>query len=244
MNDMNPCGTHEALIAYLYDECEPSERESIAAHVALCALCTDEIQSLRDTRAHLGAWSPPSIALGFQITRTEVDQPAKVLRPAAWFRQPLPAWAQVAAAAVIFAAGMGVSAVRSTDAPAVASVGQPGVSVTPVAATTVSRNELARLDARIRSVETAQAQAVPVHLQRTAAPVIDEGALFARVSALVDERVAQSQRQNLRLIASVENRLDDTRGAMEEELLTYRQDIRRALPSLAVRASLQTGGGR
>ena len=68
MNEMNPCGNHEALIAYLYDECEPPERESIAAHVALCALCADEIQSLRDTRAHLGAWSPPSMALGFQIT--------------------------------------------------------------------------------------------------------------------------------------------------------------------------------
>jgi len=252
MNDMNPCGNHEALIAYLYDECEPPERESIAAHVELCALCAEEIQSLRDTRAHLGAWSPPSVALGFQIVRTEADQPGKVLRPSAlagrssqsegWWRQPLPAWAQVAAAVVIFAAGMGVGAgvVLSVERPATATQGA-GVLARFAGGTPVSRDEFARLDARIRSVETAQSQAVPVQLERTAAPAIDEGALFARVNALVDERVEQSQRQNHKLIASVESRLDDTRGAMEEELLTYRQDIRRALPSLATRVSL-TGG--
>ncbi len=111
MNDMNPCGNHEALVAYLYDECEPAERESIAAHVALCASCAEEIQSLRDTRAHLGAWSPPSVALGFQITRTEADAAAAACsrpleseaggvsrcpRGRRWPRPPLslpPAWA-------------------------------------------------------------------------------------------------------------------------------------------------------
>ena len=229
MNDMTPCGNYEALIAYVYDECEPAERESIAAHLALCASCTEEIQALRDTRAHLGAWTPPSLPLGFQITRAESDTPANVLRPANWWRQPLPAWAQVAAAVAIFAAGMSVNVDRSTAG----TTNQAAVAVArPVAAPAVSRDELARLAARIQSVETAQAQALPAQLQRTAAPAIDEGALLARVSALVDERLAQSQRQNLRMIASVENRIDDTRGAMEEEFLTYRQDIRRALPSL------------
>ena len=65
MNDMNVCGNHEALVSYLYDECEPAERESIAAHVALCASCTEEIQALRDTRAHLGAWTTPALPFGF-----------------------------------------------------------------------------------------------------------------------------------------------------------------------------------
>ena len=59
----------------------------------------------------------PALPLGFQITRTESDQPAKVLRPAAWCKQPLPAWAQAAAAVVIFAAGMSVSAFRSPGRP-------------------------------------------------------------------------------------------------------------------------------
>src|SRR6185503_8747530 len=114
MNDRTSCATPEALVTYLYEECEPAERESIAAHVAVCAACAEEVQALGDTRAHLASWSPPSLSLGFQITRTESDQPAKVLRPAAWYRQPLPAWAQMAAAVAIFAAGMSVSAFRSS----------------------------------------------------------------------------------------------------------------------------------
>src|SRR5688500_8224855 len=109
MNEMNLCGNHEVLIGYLYDECEPAERESIAAHVALCASCSEEIQALRDTRAHLVSWTPPALPLGLQLTRTESETPANVLRPAAWWQQPLPAWAQVAAAIVIFAAGMSVN---------------------------------------------------------------------------------------------------------------------------------------
>src|SRR5687767_12925306 len=124
MNEMNVCGNHEALIGYLYDECEPAERQAVAAHVALCASCAEAVHALGDTRAHLVSWTPPALPLGFQITRTESDTPAhvgaaKVLRPAAWNR-PLPAWAQVAAAVVIFAAGMSVNVVRSSggDAPA------------------------------------------------------------------------------------------------------------------------------
>ena len=42
--------------------------------------------------------------LGFQLTRTESESPANVLHPPAWWRKPLPAWAQAAAAVVIFAA--------------------------------------------------------------------------------------------------------------------------------------------
>ena len=63
MNDRTPCVDHEALVTYLYDECEPSERESIAAHVAICRTCADEVQALSDTRAHLASWSPPALAL-------------------------------------------------------------------------------------------------------------------------------------------------------------------------------------
>jgi len=251
MNDMNPCGNHEALIAYLYDECEPPKRESIAAHVALCAVCTDEIQSLRDTRAHLGAWSPPSMALGFQIVRTEADQPAKVLRPAAWWRQPLPAWAQVAAAVVIFAAGMGVSAVRSTDsATSVATATQSGGVIGRFAAATpVSHDELARLEARLRSVESAQAVGASVQLARTPAAAVNEQELLERVQAIVDVQVALSEgRQKARLErigTSLGNTIEQVEVAtkrlavMEEELPRTQQGLRTLGSQLAVRTSYQ-----
>ena len=100
MNDMFQCGDPGALVAYLYDECEPGERELIAAHITRCATCASEIETLGATRRTLAAWTPPEMALGFQITRAEqsdpaVNQPARVLEPKiAWWRAPLPAWAR------------------------------------------------------------------------------------------------------------------------------------------------------
>ena len=261
MNDITPCGHHELLVTYLYDECDPAERDSIAAHVAICASCAEELQALRDTRVHLAAWSPPALPLGFQITRTEAEAPAKVLRPAGlagrssqsegWWRQPLPAWAQAAAAAVIFASGMSLGAVRSADTPATpataSSTGAATVS-TPLVADAVSRDDLARLDARLRSVEGAQSQQASLRLQRTAAGSIDERALLTRVTALVDARVAQSERQNIQMLATVGRALEDYRTELdgrldfiEEEQLEFRQAVSRGLgqSSLIRAASLR-----
>jgi hypothetical protein len=260
MNDMNPCGNHEALIAYLYDECEPPKRESIAAHVALCAVCTDEIQSLRDTRAHLGAWSPPSTALGFQIVRTEADQPVNVLpfagpasrssQSGGWWRQPLPAWAQVAAAVVIFAAGMGVSAMRSTDSATPLATATQGAGVVGrfVGATPVSHDELARLDARLRSVESAQAEGASVQPARTTAAAVNEQELFERVRALVDNQVAVSEGRQRGLLMLTRGELNQTtqrvdgvtqRLALMEDELPRTQEGLRTLSQLAVRTSYQ-----
>ena len=250
MNDMNPCGNHEALIAYLYDECEPPERESIAAHVALCALCADEIQSLRDTRAHLGAWSPPSVALGFQIVRTESAEPAKVLRPSAWWSRPLPAWAQVAAAAVIFAAGMGVSAMRSTDsATPLATAGQgAGVLGRFVAGTPVLHDELGRIEARLRSVESAQGERASVQLARTPAAAVNEQELLERVQGIVDFQIALSegrQRAKLERIGTNLGNMNEQVEAATKRLAVVEEEVPRTqqglikLSQLAVRTSYQ-----
>jgi hypothetical protein len=214
MNDRTPCVDHEALVTYLYDECEPAERHSIAAHVALCASCAEEVQALSDTRTHLASWSPPALPLGFQMTRVESDQPAKVLRPAAWYRQPLPAWAQVAAAVVIFAAGMTVNAARSsTQAPA--SVGlsrapqrETAAAPAPVSEFAVTRAEFARLEARLRAMESADVSRASYE----AAPSANDD-LRAQVNALTS-RVAISENQNR-----------DFRDAVAVELNAQRRDI-------------------
>jgi hypothetical protein len=252
MNDMNLCGNHEVLIGYLYDECEPAERESIAAHVALCASCSEEIQALRDTRAHLVSWTPPALPLGLQLTRTESETPANVLRPAAWWQQPLPAWAQVAAAIVIFAAGMSVNTGRSSgESPAPAVAQAPAPAAVPVAERSavddrrVTRAEFARLEARLRSIENTDAQ-----LASHSGPGVDRDELFARISA-IEDRVLESERQNLRTFANLGRALEENRRdiaashdatqrvtRVEQELLDHRQ----VLVPLAVRTSLQTGG--
>lgn len=260
MNDMNVCGNHEALIGYLYDECEPAERQAVAAHVALCASCAEEVQALADTRAHLVSWTPPALPLGFQITRTESDTPAhaglahigaaRVLRPAAWNR-PLPAWAQVAAAVVIFAAGMSVNVVRSgADTPAAVVAQAPSAEAAPVAETpavddmTVTRGEFARLEQRLRAIEHADVQ-----LASRTGDAVDQDELFARVSAL-EQRTVENDSRTLGLISTLatlareaENQREATRtvNAMRDDVRELGDAFRTVAPTWAVRTALTSG---
>ncbi len=123
MNEIYRCGDAAALVGYLYDDCEAAEREAIEAHVARCTTCTQELASLATTRGQLQGWTPPAARLGFQVTpsRAELavpsgfgsaDDSAPPRQDAAWWRQPLPAWAQLAAAVVIFTAGLLTGAAR------------------------------------------------------------------------------------------------------------------------------------
>ena len=49
------CGENTALVGYVYDECEASERAAIDAHVAICAACAAELAALLTPAAHLAA---------------------------------------------------------------------------------------------------------------------------------------------------------------------------------------------
>jgi hypothetical protein len=191
------CTDKAELVGFLYDDCEPGERERIAAHVADCPDCTAELASLSATRRQLAEWVPPSAALGFQIdpariaagldtggqssdglTADGADRPpfsviaggrpdtAGGVRAAApWWKQPLPAWAQAAAAVLIFAAGVGFgsgnagSAGEPTSSQQLASRGgSPGQDVrsTPVVATTVptvAPEELVRLEQKLQGMQ-------------------------------------------------------------------------------------------
>ncbi|HVZ22690.1 MAG TPA: zf-HC2 domain-containing protein, partial [Vicinamibacterales bacterium] len=113
MSETYRCGDYEALVEYLYDECEPGTRAAVAAHVASCDSCAEELEALGGTRRTLAAWTPPDVRLGFQVTPRAADGAdargsggARVLRPAWWWQRPLPAWAQMAAAIAIFASGL------------------------------------------------------------------------------------------------------------------------------------------
>jgi hypothetical protein len=169
MRDMYPsaayqCGDAAALVTYAYGESEPAERDAIAAHLAVCVACTEELGSLRDTRMALAEWTPPAAELGFQMA------PAKVLTPARWWSRPLPAWGQVAAAAVIFASGIaiGASRERTAVAPATVVAAAPAPVAVP-ASVSVSRQDLQALEQRLRG-EIAQTRhtAAPVPVARGA----------------------------------------------------------------------------
>jgi hypothetical protein len=229
MNDIFQCGDSAALVSYLYDECEPGEQELIAAHVKRCATCAGEIDALRATRQTLAAWTPPDLALGFRIERGADVPRAKVLEPKiAWWRAPLPAWAQAAAALVIFGAGLATGIARNESVPQTPAAQTAAVvpaEARPVAAPSVSRDalasrdELAQLEQRIRA-EFSQPRSTPTTTVLTARGSDD--ALLQQVRTLI-EQSEENQRKDFTL------RMVELAGNIEQQrrvdLTTVRQSM-------------------
>jgi len=214
------CGDNTALVSYLYDECEPSERAAIDAHVALCAACVAELAALESARLQLASWTPPEADLGFQVVRPQGSGPgvgathASPLQPGgrgpgAWLRQPLPAWAQAAAACLVFAAGLWLGVVRGSmpsGSPTVATTG----AVPAAAPTAASRVELAALERRLRA-EMTQLRTEAVNSSAAAPQGISEAQLLARVRALLEESEQRQQRELALRTAQVVRDFDSQR---------------------------------
>jgi putative zinc finger protein len=197
MTETFTCGDHGALMSYLYDECTPAERRTIGAHVAICSACAEELIALGAAREHLAMWTPPDVQLGFRIAP---DTPkSNVLRPARWWRQPMPAWAQAAAAMVIFSTGMMLGALRGvmpsadqgrTAAPQRSSVAAAG-NTAPV-----TRADLMAVEQRLRS-EMSQPHAIGQNVSTSPA----DARILERVRTMIDES-EQRQRRELALRTS------------------------------------------
>ena len=237
------CGSEQAqaaLAAYLYGESDAAERAAVEAHLAICAACASELASLGATRSALASWAPPETELGFRIVsdRAAHATPATVLRPARWWQRPLPAWAQAAAAIVIFAAGAvlgmraGTADTVVTPAPVVASA--PQAAPTP---STVSAQDLAALEQRLRREMSALRTASTAHPGPAGA---SDEQILGRVRALLEESERrQEQQMAVRLSqvlrdVDVQRRMDlarieQTFGRMEgltgAELLQQREAI-------------------
>ena len=218
MNDTFQCGDPGALVAYLYDECEPGERELIAAHVTRCVTCASEIDTLSATRRTLAEWRPPDVELGFQITRAQDAASAKVLTPnIAWWRAPLPAWAQAAAAVAIFAAGISIGLARNT-APEQTSRREAGLIPAATTTTTVSREELAQLEQRLKT-EMAQMRtpaAAPVSARS------GDDALMKQVQALIDQSSEEQRRDFTRRMVDLASNFETQRRV---DLANVRQSV-------------------
>lgn len=245
MTDTFQCGDPGGLVAYLYDECDPGERELIAAHITRCAACASEIDTLGATRRTLTAWTPPDMALGFEITRPHdvgpaANPPARVLGPTiAWWRAPLPAWAQAAAAVVIFAAGLSLGVARSDSSGQSAALGAgEAPSASRASATNVSREELAQLEQRLRA-EMSQMRTVS-SVASVPAPARGADALMTEVRALIAQSNEEQNRDfTLRLVdlassvetqrrmdmASVRQSIGQQSGVIGTELRQYREAI-------------------
>jgi anti-sigma factor RsiW len=200
MSQIFQCGENTALVGYVYDECEASERAAIDTHVAICAACAAELAALQSTRASLVSWTPPESNLGFQIVRqpqpifeSRTTDPPKhqtsESRP--WYGRPVPAWAQAVAATLIFAAGLSLGVVRGI----MPTAATPGTAPDVVSQATASATDLQALERRLRA-EIARIQPASAGL-RAEAPVAStsEEQLLARVRTLIEESERRQQRE-------------------------------------------------
>lgn len=214
------CEEKDLLVAYLYDEAEPADRERVEAHLVSCPACRDEFAGLRAVRTTLADWAPSTRALGFRIVQAD---PAETPRRRAWW--PLPAWAQAAAAMLVLGVAAGLA---NLDV----SIGAGGVTVrtgwphppagtTQAQATTAApaqpwRTDLAALEQRLRTDFAAQPVSQPVVGGVRPGPAgvaIDQDQLLARVRTLVAESEQRQQRELALRVAELQRSVDGQRLA-------------------------------
>ena len=205
------CSDKETLVGYIYGECDEAETRAVERHLAVCPVCADEVAGFGTVRQALTEWTPPARVPGFRLVSEEAGQSAsaKVLRPARWWRRPMPGWARAAAAVLLVASGAALANVdvrydkdgvtfrtgwrhpSPRETPAVVSAPAPGAQAPWQA-------DLAALERRMRDDFRSQVQATRVGaapVVQAAGPVLDERQLMARMRALVDDRIGESERR-------------------------------------------------
>jgi anti-sigma factor RsiW len=162
------CDEREPLLAYLYGESDPEEQRRVESHLESCEACRDELAGLRSVREDLLAWDVPD--------HGSVWKPFTPARPV-WSWRDVPAWTMAAAAAVMLALGatgsvaanavLAKSGATATPAPVLMSAGVPVARsvvdvLKPTAAASVTRADLAALEAHLLDEVNRRAQPTPV----------------------------------------------------------------------------------
>jgi len=245
MSTVFSCDDKATLVAFLYGEVEPAERDRVEAHLATCAACAAEVRAFGDVRFGLAGWAPPDAELGFAIVRNAASQapPAQVLRPARWW-STVPVWAQAAAAVLVLAAGAAIAnvQVRSDANGFVVSTGW--MTATPTAAgPTVAtpddqawKTAMVSLEQQLRSeIRTAREQATPAAAPATA----DEPTLRRVRQLLAESEQRQDQAMAMRFVEfnrdmSIQRRADLMRitnslGRFDEQMLRQQQRVNNVL---------------
>ena len=211
----------DALLDYLYDEGDPSERLRIARHLQDCATCSVAVLELQSVRGMLADWTPPAAKLGFRI----VQDPGPPHLP--WWKPSarMPVWAQAAAAVVLFAAGMAVSQlnVRYGDGALTVST-RSAVPVSAVPASTASAmGPMVPLSARLNDIaltpeansnaDSADFRALEQQLRTDLNGRADANDILRRVKAMIDQSEAKQQRQLALRLTDVVRDFDAQRRA-------------------------------
>ena len=111
---MSDCPENEALVAYIYDECEAAERAHVERHLETCTACTAELDGFAALRGTLREWAPPDARLGFRVVAEGDAEAAGAKSAAAWWLGGglRPAWGAALAATTVLVAGAAISSVE------------------------------------------------------------------------------------------------------------------------------------
>ena len=111
-------GRDERILAYIYEQGEPSARRAFESHVGICVACQTELAELDAVRAHLGRWSPPEPrVLSFVTSPVDARQTAGPSQESRglWAQvAAIPAWAQAVAALLLLGVAAGAANLHVT----------------------------------------------------------------------------------------------------------------------------------
>ena len=186
-------------MAYLYDDIEPAARARFEQHLAACERCRVELRSLSGVRAQLARWAPPEPNIARAAGGPSL--PAAVAPAAArsWWRD-IPAWAQVAAALLVFGVSAGIANLEvrydengvtvrtgwSRRAPAAARSSAPAPTAEPGA----RQSDLTALERQLRAeIHSALPAAMPARASA------NDAELLRRVRTMIEESERRQQNE-------------------------------------------------
>jgi hypothetical protein len=214
------CDSKELLVAFLYDELDPSAKRTFEAHVASCAECRDEIAELRATRGQIALWTPPEPDLGFRLIRGAAAPPPPPPPPR--FRIA-PAWGLAAAALLVLAVGAAIANldVRYDAAGLSVRTGWQHVGDAPSAAPQNAAGGVANvdwkaqaevLDRRLRDLERAVgARPQPSAVQSASATNLSDAEVLQQVREIVGQSETRQQRMVTARLAELTRTFDAQR---------------------------------
>lgn len=195
----------EVLVAYLYDDIDPVERDTFERHLAGCVPCRADLHALSDVREGLAEWAAPEVADGVggrtprSVLRLVDSAPARK----GWrtFGEA-PVWLQAAAAMLVVATSLGVANINLTYT-------KDGLSITTgwmkAAAPVASAPAPSATDARAGEVPwRADLTALEQRLDELKAQSVsnadpssadDDEALLKRVRTLIQDSERRQQRE-------------------------------------------------
>ena len=210
------CDSKELLVAFLYDELDPSAKRTFEAHVASCAECRDEIAELRATRGQIALWTPPEPDLGFRLIRGAAAPP-----PPPRFRIA-PAWGLAAAALLVLAVGAAIANldVRYDGAGLSVRTGWQHEADAPSAAQQNAAGGVANvdwkaqaevLDRRLRDLERAVGARPQPAVQNASAADLSDAEALQQVREIVGQSETRQQRMVTARLAELTRTFDTQR---------------------------------